>query len=104
MHCSLAINSHLYLCSASGLFLLSRVLIQHLDENLNATNQGANGTMSNVKFQIANLDYLAANDGSNYALNNVGGPARGSTRRLVELFRLGTAVLLWSHGVCCDRR
>ncbi len=41
---------------------------------LTATNQGGNGTMSTVDFQVVNLDFLAANDGSNYALDDVGGP------------------------------
>jgi hypothetical protein len=46
---------------------------------LSATNQGVNGAMSNVSFQIANLDYLAVNDSSNYALDDVGGPGTGLT-------------------------
>ena len=43
--------------------------------SLTATNQGGNGTMSTVNFEVANLDYLAANDSNNYALPDVGGPA-----------------------------
>jgi len=42
---------------------------------LSATNQGANGTISNVQFNIANLAYLNNNFGSNFALDDVGGPA-----------------------------
>ena len=43
---------------------------------LSATNQGAtNGNVSQVMFNIANLQFLAANDGSNFALDDVGGPA-----------------------------
>jgi hypothetical protein len=43
-------------------------------DNLTATNQGANGTTSNVSFQIANLDYLRTNDGGNFALDDLGAP------------------------------
>jgi hypothetical protein len=45
--------------------------------NLNATNQGANGNMTNVAFQIGNVVYLNTNYGNNFALNNIGGPAPG---------------------------
>ncbi len=41
--------------------------------SLSAMNQGVSGATSNVSFQAANLDYLAANDGSNFALNDVTG-------------------------------
>ncbi len=49
------------------------------DTSLSATNEGGNGTMSTVSFEVANLDYLAANDSSNYALDDVGGPGTGLT-------------------------
>lgn len=43
---------------------------------LSATNQGANGTMSNVSFQVANLNALSNN---NFAFNDVAGTAATST-------------------------
>jgi hypothetical protein len=43
---------------------------------LSATNQGQNGTVSSVSFQIVNLSAIPPSD---YAINGVGGPAATST-------------------------
>ena len=42
-------------------------------ESLSATNQGQNGTTSQVSFQVANMKQLSR---SNFALDDVGGPAQ----------------------------
>jgi hypothetical protein len=68
-------GSPLTVCTSSNMFYCPGSSASISTQNLTATNQGANNASTNVDFQVANLDYLAANYGSNYALNNVGGPA-----------------------------
>jgi hypothetical protein len=55
---------------------------------VSATNQGANGNTDNVQFGIANLDFLSANDSSNFALDDVGGPG-GNFTNVTNFFDWG---------------
>ncbi len=44
-------------------------------QTLSATNQGQNGNMTPIQFTIANLNDLIKSSSSNFALDDVGGPA-----------------------------
>jgi hypothetical protein len=57
--------------------------------SLSAMNQGASGATSNVSFQVANLDYLADNDGSNFALADVAGTSSTSIGSSTSYFDWG---------------
>jgi hypothetical protein len=63
-------DSSLQLCSQTA--PLNAFYCPPATASLTATNQGQNGTTTSVGFSIANLNKV---DGSNFALDDVGGPA-----------------------------